>query len=254
MPQAAVITKRSCCRQGCAKTRWSCRSKPKPTSTSRSRLTRSASTSACWAPSANSPGDVDVLIATSRKDRVQDRQGAWLRQLAWCLWCSTSSPHASRLAASRVMESLPKDSLVALFEIGIKNTSLKVLVAKSCSYDRDQSFGGSQLTQMISRQYRVLFRRGRTEEDQRRPPFDYEAPCCRPLSTTSHRKSAARCSISSPARRTKVHYPDAGGRHGRAAGAEGQSAAARQFPRPSIVNPFEGMQLGSSVREEPPAS
>ena len=60
---------------GCAKTRWSCRSSQRPTSTSRSRSTRSSLDFCVIGPNANSVGDVDVLIAASRKDRVQDRQG-----------------------------------------------------------------------------------------------------------------------------------------------------------------------------------
>ena len=52
-----------------------------------------------------------------------------------------------------------RDALVALFEIGSDTTSLKVLRNDELLYDRDQSFGGSQLTQLISRQYGFV-RRG----------------------------------------------------------------------------------------------
>jgi hypothetical protein len=46
---------------------------------------------------------------------------------------------------------------VALFEIGADTTSLKVLRDDEMLYDRDQAFGGSQLTQLISRQYGFSF-------------------------------------------------------------------------------------------------
>ena len=61
---------------------------------------------------------------------------------------------------SRVVAALPnegKDALVALFEIGADTTSLKVLRDDEMLYDRDQAFGGSQLTQLISRQYGFSF-------------------------------------------------------------------------------------------------
>jgi type IV pilus assembly protein PilM len=71
-------------------------------------------------PSPTSVGDVEVLIAASRKDRVQDRQGlaeaAGLKPAVLDI-----ESHASRLAMSRVVASLPnegRDALVALFEIG----------------------------------------------------------------------------------------------------------------------------------------
>src|SRR5574343_1929517 len=110
-------------------------------------------------PSPTSVGDVEVLIAASRKDKVQDRQGlaeaAGLKPVVLDI-----ESHASRLAMGRVVAGLPsegKDALVALFEIGADTTSIKVLRDDELLYDRDQSFGGSQLTQLISRQYGFSF-------------------------------------------------------------------------------------------------
>ena len=63
-------------------------------------------------------------------------------------------------ARARLVAALPgegKDALVALFEIGADTTSLKVLRDDEMLYDRDQAFGGSQLTQLISRQYGFSF-------------------------------------------------------------------------------------------------
>jgi type IV pilus assembly protein PilM len=75
-------------------------------------------------PSPTSVGDVEVLIAASRKDRVQDRQGlaeaAGLKPVVLDI-----ESHASRLAMSRIVKALPnegKDALVALFEIGADTT------------------------------------------------------------------------------------------------------------------------------------
>ena len=86
--------------------------------------------------------------------------------------------HASRLAMGRVRTALPnakgKDALVALFEIGADTTSLKVLRDDEMLYDRDQAFGGSQLTQLISRQYGFSFEEAR-EEARGDLPEDYES-------------------------------------------------------------------------------
>jgi type IV pilus assembly protein PilM len=80
-------------------------------------------------PSLTSAGDVEVLIAASRKDRVQDRQAlaeaAGLKPAVLDI-----ESYASRLAMQRIVSALPgegKDALIALFEIGAENTSLKVL-------------------------------------------------------------------------------------------------------------------------------
>ena len=68
-------------------------------------------------PSSSSSGDVEVLIAASRKEKVQDRQGlaeaAGLKPVIIDV-----ESYASRLAAGRLINELPaggKDQLVALF-------------------------------------------------------------------------------------------------------------------------------------------
>ncbi|MEY4711203.1 MAG: putative type pilus assembly protein [Pseudomonadota bacterium] len=103
---------------------------------------------------------VDVLIAASRKERVQDRQdlaeAAGLKPVILDI-----ESFASRVAAARLAESLPADSLgdgvpmVALFEVGAHCTGMQVLRGEDVLYDRDQAFGGAQLTQQIARTYGV---------------------------------------------------------------------------------------------------
>ena len=157
-------------------------------------------------PSATSVGDVEVLIAASRKDRVQDRQGlaeaAGLKPVVLDI-----ESHASRLAMGRIVTALPnegKDALVALFEIGADTTSLKVLRDDEMLYDRDQAFGGSQLTQLIQPAIRLLVRRSRS---RRNWPATCQTTMNQPdpgavCRHACRRKSAGRCSTSSPARRT----------------------------------------------------
>src|SRR5688572_5552747 len=67
-------------------------------------------------PSSTSAGDVEVLIAASRKEKVQDRQGlaeaAGLKPIVVDV-----ESYASRLATARLIESLPNkgvDTMVAL--------------------------------------------------------------------------------------------------------------------------------------------
>src|SRR5512144_920641 len=80
-------------------------------------------------PSPTSTGDVEVLIAASRKEKVQDRQGlaeaAGLKPMIIDV-----ESYASRLSASRLIAGLPgdgQDVMVALFEVGAANTSMQVL-------------------------------------------------------------------------------------------------------------------------------
>ena len=86
--------------------------------------------------------------------------------------------HASRLAMARVIAALPnqgRDALVALFEIGAETTSLKVLRDDDMLYDRDQAFGGSQLTQLISRQYGFSFEEAEQKKLASDLPEDFDS-------------------------------------------------------------------------------
>ena len=134
-------------------------------------------------PSPTSSGDVEVLIAASRKERVQDRQGlaeaAGLKPVVLDI-----ESHAALLAIGRVVDTLPnqgRDALVALFEIGADTTSLKVLREGEMLYDRDQAFGGSQLTSLISRQYGFSFEEAEQKKLAGELPDDYESQILTPF-------------------------------------------------------------------------
>lgn len=202
-------------------------------------------------PNANSAGDVDVLIAASRKDRVQDRQGlaeaAGLTPVVLDI-----ESHASRLAVSRLMADLPdegKDALVALFEIGADTTSLKVLRDEELLYDRDQSFGGSQLTQLISRQYGFSFEEAEQKKLTGDLPEDYAPTLMVPfVDSLAQEMGRALQYFFTSTPHHKVHYVMlAGG----AASMPGLSERVKEVTGFScmVVNPFEGMTINSTVRE-----
>ena len=202
-------------------------------------------------PSSTSAGDVEVLIAASRKDRVQDRQGlaeaAGLKPVVLDV-----ESHASRLAMSRVVAGLPnggKDALVALFEIGAETTSLKVLRDEDLLYDRDQAFGGSQLTQLISRQYGFSFEEAEQKKLANDLPEDYEASLLSPfVDSLSQEIGRALQYFFTSTPHHKVHYVMLGGGTATLPGLKERVTELTGFAS-MVVNPFDGMRLGSAVRE-----
>ncbi len=202
-------------------------------------------------PSPSSPGDVDVLIAASRKDRVQDRQGlaeaAGLKPMVLDI-----ESHASRLAMGRIIKALPnkgKDSLVALFEIGADTTSLKVLRDEEMLYDRDQAFGGSQLTQLISRQYGFSFEEAEQKKLAGDLPDDYETAILSPfVDSLAQEIGRALQYFFTSTPHHKVHYVMLAGGTATLAGLKDRVTALTGFAS-TIVNPFEKMKLGAAVRE-----
>jgi type IV pilus assembly protein PilM len=202
-------------------------------------------------PSPTSVGDVEVLIAASRKDRVQDRQGlaeaAGLRPVVLDI-----ESHASRMAMGRLIAALPnegKDALVALFEIGADTTSLKVLRDDELLYDRDQSFGGSQLTQLISRQYGFSFEEAEQKKLANELPEDYESSVLNPfVDSLSQEIGRALQYFFTSTPHHKVHYVMLAGGTATLPGLKERVTDLTGFAC-MVVNPFENMAMGSAVRE-----
>jgi len=202
-------------------------------------------------PSPTSGGDVEVLIAASRKDRVQDRQGlaeaAGLKPMVLDI-----ESHASRLAMTRIISALPnegKDALVALFEIGADTTSLKVLRDEEMLYDRDQAFGGSQLTQLISRQYGFSFEEAEAKKLAGDLPEDYDQAILVPfVDSLSQEIGRALQYFFTSTPHHKVHYVMLGGGTAGLPGLKERVTELTGFAS-MVVNPFDNMKLGSAVRE-----
>jgi len=194
---------------------------------------------------------VEVLIAASRKDRVQDRQGlaeaAGLKPAILDI-----ESHASRLAMGRLIASLPgegKDALVALFEIGAETTSLKVLRDDELLYDRDQAFGGAQLTQLISRQYGFSFEEAELKKLSGDLPEDFQNSILSPfVDSLSQEIGRALQYFFTSTPHHKVHYVMMAGGTATLPGLKDRVTDLTGFAS-MIVNPFEGMKLGSAVRE-----
>ena len=203
-------------------------------------------------PSPTSQGDVEVLIAASRKEKVQDRQGlaeaAGLKPVIIDV-----ESYASRLAAGRLIGGLPddgKDQMVALFEVGASTTSMQVIRNDEVLYDRDQAFGGAQLTQLIVRQYGFSPEEAESKKRSGELPEDYEAGVLRPFVDSMAQEVARALQFfftSTPHNRVD-HIMVAGG----SAALPGLSeaiTAQTSFPC-ALADPFQGMQFGDNVREK----
>ena len=200
----------------------------------------------------NAAGDVEVLIAASRKEKVQDRQG--LAEAAGLKAAILDvESYASRLAASRLIEQLPgrgQDAVVALFEIGAYTTSMQVLRNDQVLYDRDQAFGGAQLTQLIVRQYGFSVEEAEAKKRSGDLPEDYVAGVLKPFVASIGQEIARALQFfftSTP--HNRVDYVLLAG--GSAALSGLTSAVTRQTSFAcTLVNPFDGMELASGLREK----
>ena len=201
-------------------------------------------------PSAISGGDVDVLIAASRREKVQDIQGlaeaAGLKPVIVDV-----ESYASRLATSRLIANLPNKgigNIVALFEVGAQTTSMQVIRDDEVLYDRDQAFGGAQLTQLIVRQYGFSLEEAESKKRSGELPDDYDTSVLRPFVESMVQEIGRALQFfftSTP--HNKVDYVMlAGG----SAALPGLTTAVTKHTTfaCTLVNPFEGMEMGEGVR------
>ena len=201
-------------------------------------------------PSPTSNGDVEVLIAASRREKVQDIQGLAEAAGLHPVVVDVES-YASRLAVGRIIKTLPEAGeglIVALFEIGAMTTSMQVLRDDEVLYDRDQSFGGAQLTQLIVRQYGFSPEEAEAKKRSGELPDDYESVVLRPfIETLVQELGRALQFFFTSTPHNKVDYiMVAGG----SAALPGLTAAVTQhtsFPC-ALLNPFEDMEIGDGVR------
>jgi len=201
-------------------------------------------------PSANSVGDVEVLIAASRREKVQDIQGlaeaAGLKPVIVDV-----ESYASRLATGRLISQMPNkglDSTVALFEVGAMTTSMQVIRNDEVLYDRDQAFGGAQLTQMIVRQYGFSLEEAESKKRSGELPEDYENTVLRPfIESLVQEISRALQFFFTSTTHNKVDMVLLAGGSAALPGLTEAVTAQTTFAC-SVANPFEGMKIADSIR------
>ena len=201
-------------------------------------------------PTANGSGDVEVLIAASRREKVQDIQGlaeaAGLKPVIVDV-----ESYASRLATSRLIANMPNQgvgSIVALFEVGAMTTSMQVIRNDEVLYDRDQAFGGAQLTQMIIRQYGFSQEEAESKKRTGELPDDYKTVILQPFidSLVQEVARALQFFFTSTTHNKVDMVMLAGG----SAALPGLTAAVTQQTgfACTVVNPFEGMEISDNIR------
>lgn len=203
-------------------------------------------------PSPGSAGDVEVLIAASRKEKVQDRQG--LAEAAGLLPVILDiESYASRLAAARLVETLPdrgKDVVVALFEIGALTASMQVICNEDVLYERDQGFGGGLLTQQIVNQYGFSPEEAEIKKRNGDLPEDYEESLLEPFIEGLAQEIGRALQFfftSTPYHR--VDYVLLAGGSSVLPGLTEAVTRHTSFAC-SLANPFHDMEIGSGVREK----
>ena len=134
-------------------------------------------------PAPSSPEEVQVLIAASRKEKVEDRvavaEAAGLKALVMDV-----ENYAVQASFELIRKQFPadgKDQNVALVDIGANIMNIVVLRNDQPVYTREQAFGGGQLTQDIMRQYGMSQEEAEAAKRTGGLPDNYESEVLRPF-------------------------------------------------------------------------
>ncbi|MBP5996662.1 MAG: pilus assembly protein PilM [Azonexus sp.] len=134
-------------------------------------------------PAPSVPDELEVLIAASKKDRVEDRVA--VADAAGLSAVVVDVESLASLAAFELIErQLPeggKNQTVALIDAGSNVMSLTVLRNGQQVYAREQAFGGGQLTQDIARHYGMTYEEAEVAKRAGSLPEGYEAELLAPF-------------------------------------------------------------------------
>lgn len=134
-------------------------------------------------PAPSSPDEVEVLIAASRKEGVEDRVAcAEAANLKPVVMDVESYAALTAFELMRVQLSAGgKEEICALVDIGAN--AMKVIVMKGDQqiYSREQAFGGNQLTQDMVRAYGMSYEEAETLKRTGPMPDNFETEILRPF-------------------------------------------------------------------------
>jgi len=134
-------------------------------------------------PAPNNPDEVEVLIAASRKEKVEDRvavaEAAGLKARVMDV-----ESYATQEAFRLIAPSLPangRDQNIALVDIGAHVMHFYVLRNNQMLFSRDQAFGGNQLTQDIQRAFNLSAEEAESARRNQGLPENYDHDVLQPF-------------------------------------------------------------------------
>lgn len=203
-------------------------------------------------PIPNAPDDVEVLIAASRKEKVEDRmavaQAAGLKPVVVDV-----ESYAARSALERLIEQLPSGGsglVIAVFYIGANTTSVTVMHDGEAIYEREQPFGGQQLTGDIARTYGIPAEEAEQKKRSGDLPANYENEVLRPfLDTAVTEITRALQFFFTSTPYTRVDQIMLAGGSAILTGLPEALMERAQVPT-SVISPFKGMEIAGGVREK----
>lgn len=133
-------------------------------------------------PAPSSPDEVEVLIAASRKEGVEDRVACVeVANLKAVVMDVESYAALAAFELIRKQMGAGEDAIFALIDIGANAMKVTVVKGEQQIYNREQAFGGNQLTQDMVRAYGMSHEEAEALKRTGPMPENYEVEILRPF-------------------------------------------------------------------------
>jgi type IV pilus assembly protein PilM len=201
-------------------------------------------------PAPNNPEDVEVLIAASRKEKIEDRVAA-----AEVAGLKTAVMDVDIFASQSAFELIAgqfpdngKDRNIAIVDVGATVMNVNILRNGQSIYMREQPFGGAQLTQEVQNRFGLSPEEAEAAKRAGGLPENYEAEVLQPFMDTLALEVARALQFffTSTQHNQVNHIVLSGG----CAGIMGidEIVAKRTQVETVVANPFANMALSSKIR------
>ncbi len=201
-------------------------------------------------PAPNSPEDVEVIIAASRKDKIEDRvavaEAAGLKAVVMDV-----DIFASQAAFELIESQFPdkgKDQNIAIVDVGATIMNVNILRNGQSIYMREQPFGGHQLTQEIQNKYGLSAEEAEVAKRSGGLPDSYEPEVLQPfMEMLALEVARAMQFFFTSTQFNQVHHIVLSGGCAAISGVD-EAVAKRTQVSTTIANPFANMAVSSKIR------
>jgi type IV pilus assembly protein PilM len=202
-------------------------------------------------PAPNSPEDVEVMIAASRKEKVEDRvavaEFGGLKAVVMDI-----DSFAAQTAFELMETQLPdggREQLIALVDVGASMMNINVLRNDQSVYMREQPFGGNQLTQEIQRHYNLSAEEAEAAKRNGGLPDSFEIEVLQPfMETLALEVTRALQFFYTSTQYNQINHIFLSGGCATIPGLD-QVVAKRTEVNTIIANPFATMQVSPKIKQ-----
>ncbi len=194
---------------------------------------------------------VEVLIAASKKERIEDRIGA-AEEAGLKVVVMDVETYATEAAYSLAAHQLPnagREQTVMIVDVGAQVMHINVLHDNQSVYTREQPFGGAQLTQEIIRRYGLSPEEAEIAKRKGGLPDNYQAEVLQPFVQSLAMEIARAVQLFTNSTQFAIDHLVLAGGCASIPGV-GDAVAARTQINTITANPFSGMVLAKHINAE----